>query len=241
MRIFEFLKGKIRLTITLSVIPFFFCCGANEPEKKAVVEDLSRKVEVERTVMDPESIFPEQKLVLEDSRYLDEQIQSEINNAYAGTGEYIDPKKVVSLVRGSEYNPVPEATLELDLPKEEQDKLIASKTWRISQLTHEEAFKLFLEGDYPGAAAKWKNLATDEIAFTISIEVDCDTATLKNSYEILVELEMPIFIQAVNVKGRSCYRLCAGVFAKMEDADPYIEQIHQKLEGSFPFTTALNK
>ena len=240
MRLSAMLKSKIRLTITLSLIPFFFCCGANEPQNKHA-EDLSVKLEVERTPMDPEKVFPEQKLVLDDSRYIDEMIQSEINKAYAGTGEYIDPRKVISLVQGSEYNPVPEATLELDLPVEEQDKLVPSKTWRISQLTHDEAFKLFLAGEYPAAAEKWKNIATDDKAFTISIEIDCDTAAMKKSYEKLVELDMPVFIQAISVKGRNCYRLCAGVFARMEDADPYIKMINQKLEGSFPFTTTLNK
>lgn len=232
---------KFRLSFTLAFIPFFFCCGANEPVKKKV-EETSSAVQVDKTEMSPDKIFPQQKPDLDQNRYTQEMISDEINNSYAGSGEYIDPEKVISLVRGSEYQPVPEATLNLDLPaRVEQDKLVATKTWRISQLTHEEAFKLFLAGDYRGAADKWKELATDARAFTISIEIDCDQDLLKKSYDKLIDLEMPVFIQTANVKGRSCFRLCAGVFAKMDEASPYISLISQRLEGSFPFTTALNK
>lgn len=144
-------------------------------------------------------------------------------------------------MRGTEYKPVPEPTLNLDLPEEEQDKLLPVKTWRISQLTHEDAKKLFAEGDYPGAAKKWEGLTTDARVFTISIEVDCDTSLLKNSYEKLKDLEMPVFIQVEKVKGKTCYRLCAGIFAQMDESTPYMTKIIERLKNSFPFAMAFSR
>ena len=82
-------------------------------------------------------------------------------------------------------------------------------------------------------------MPTDSLSYSLSVEVDCDPAILKETYNILQSLDMPIFIIQLNVKGRQCYRLCAGIFTNEQEATEWIDRVKTRIASSHPFTFAI--
>jgi hypothetical protein len=192
---------------------------------------------LEPAVMHAENALPIKPLRLSDTRYMKEMISEEVSQIYRDRGEYIDPRRVIELLRNeSEQVQADEPT-----SQQEDENTQAAPTWRISTVVHEEAKTLFERGNYSASARKWRELPTDSMAFTISVVVHCDSALLKQSYDLISDMELPIFITDERVHGRDCFRLCAGIFPRRQDAAPWMESIRERISDSYPFAMAVYK
>ncbi|MCG8375903.1 MAG: hypothetical protein MI702_05435, partial [Chlorobiales bacterium] len=182
---------------------------------------------------DKNAVFAPKPVQLSETRYLREMISEELERAYNDGGEFIDPRRVIQLLENDQ------GTNNSSIGSQGEQE--AAKTWRISHIVHNEAKALFEKGNISAAAAKWRNLATDDRSFTISIEVDCNPTILQTNYALVSDLELPVFILEENIKGRDCFRLCAGVFPGREEAEDWIDRIKDRIKTSFPFVFNLVK
>ena len=148
-------------------------------------------------------------------------------------GEFIDPRKVIELLREGPPEPAAQAT-----DAENGDSVAG---WRINDQVQEEALVQFDAGDLDAAVRSWENLLVDTRAWTISVEVDCDFSILRESFDLLRPLTAPLFLLAVKIDERNCYRLCLGVFARREDASAWMKRIQLKLPNSVPFVLSVSR
>jgi len=166
------------------------------------------------------------RIFLQENRYFGEMIGEELSEAYREQrGEYIDPRRVIELLEETAEEPPAETE-----PAEPE----VTRSWRISYMTHQEALTRFEEGDLDGAVGLWRDLITDMRAFTLSVEVDCDTSILRSSFDALRALEAPVFCLPVGVAGVDCYRLCVGVFSQRAEALSWRERVRTMLPSSHP-------
>ena len=173
-------------------------------------------------------------LELRPQRYIAEMSQEEIEKASRSPrGEFIDPRKVIELLREGPPEPAAQAT------GAEGDDSVAG--WRINNQVQEEALGQFDAGDLDAAVRSWENLLVDARAWTISVEVDCDSSILRESFDLLRPLDAPLFLLAVKVDERDCYRLCLGVFARREEASAWMKRIQLKLPDSVPFVLSVSR
>lgn len=211
--------------------------AANQTSMDAVATDTESTEESptpsEEGLLYAEHEVPLKPMQLSDTRYMKEMVREEIARAYGESGEYIDPRRIVDYLHEQTDAQAPQPE-----PLANQDVTPAPRSWRISYEVHNEAKALFQQGEYARAAQRWRNLATDRRAFTLSIEVDCDPTVLTSGYAVLQTLEMPIFILPERVGQRDCYRLCAGVFADESAAEKMIDEVKKRIPDSWPFALA---
>jgi len=173
-------------------------------------------------------------LELRPHRYVAEMSQEEIEKASrTPQGEFIDPRKVIELLRKGPQEPAAQAT--------DADNNDSVSGWRINNQVQEEALVQFDAGDLDAAVRSWENLLVDTRAWTISVEVDCDSSILRGSFDLLRPLNAPLFLLAVKIDERNCYRLCLGVFARREDASAWMKRIQLKLPNSVPFVLSISR
>jgi hypothetical protein len=218
-------------------------CGGNSgeveaPKPEATAEPTAvEQAQQEEFIVSPEEIaayeaeelLPLKPLLPMEESYIQEMTQEQIMYAARESGEYIDPQVVMDLLRSEAGTAIAEKTI-IELPAVPQDK-----TWRISYDSYNAGRSRFEKGEFAEAAVLWTTIATDSPAYTLSVEVDCDTTLLIESYLQLSKLEMPIFIKKANVNGRDCFRLCAGVFANENAAREMVGQVVAAKEGTYPF------
>lgn len=209
-------------------------CGGEQPktsQKKDSEESIVRQAGETRGL---------NPLYLSEFRYFDEMIGEEESRAYQQqSGEYIDPRRVMELLR--EETTGQEEEQQQPQAQPELEKQTEQRSWRISYLSHQEAQKRFEAGDLNGAVRQWTGFLTDDQAFTISVEVDCDSAILRRTYSQLQALETPVFLESTSVGGRNCYRICAGVFSHRGEASEWIAKVKTLLPDSFPFVYVVRK
>jgi hypothetical protein len=202
------------------------CGGApeqgQEQRTEAAVEVSAAAKEF--TLNDPD--LPLKPLPLPENRYIEEQVQEELEIAYQRQlGDYIDPRQVREMLEKRRQVQ--------DVQPEPAAKTV--RGWPISYQSHEEARKLFDEGNIAAAAARWADLPSDKRAFTISVEVDCSAAVLKQTYAALSELEAPVFVLKESVGNDVCYRLCLGIFSTKSEAQEWMPNVRTIVPGSYPF------
>lgn len=236
--------------IALTLLLSFAACGGqeqttaeNQAEQVSTPQASDEQTEdlqpVSEVLHYAENEVPLKPMQLSDTRYMKEMVREEISQAYGETGEFIDPRRIIDMLKEQEeVQPAP--TQPQPQPVEDQDSRPAPRSWRISYEVHNEAKALFEQGQYAQAAQRWRNLATDRRAFTLSIEVDCDPSMLKSGYAVLQTLELPIFILPEQVGDRDCFRLCAGVFTDESSAEEVISEVKKRVPDSWPFALAFS-
>ena len=225
------MKDLLKIVLAVALLVFTVSCGAPPPEEEeqvseepvvVAVQESPEPIEGTRTAIGVEF----KRIFLQEGRYFGEMISEELSEAYREQrGEYIDPRRVIELLEESAEEPPAEA---------ESAEPAVARSWRISYMTHQEALTRFEEGDLESAIELWRNLITDLRAFTLSVEVDCDTSILRSSFDALQALEAPVFCLPVDVAGSDCYRLCVGVFSQREEAFSWRERIRTRLPSSHP-------
>ena len=225
---------SIAISFVLGLL--LFGCGGDsgetvdsEPDKEVVTAGSAKDF----SLSDPG--LPLKSLSLRSDRYTEEMLREEQSEAYRKQlGDFIDPRRVIELLEEGKQ----ESEAEEKLPEEEiQD----ARSWRISYSTHEQAQTLFDSGEIAAAADLWSGIAADERAFTLSVEVDCSITMLKTTYAALQNLEPPIFVLREEISGRSCYRICLGVFATPSEAEAWIERVKAGIPEVYPFPHLIEK
>lgn len=164
--------------------------------------------------------------LLAEDRYIKEMIRKEVDIAYRKqTGDYIDPRRVVELLKEPEAIPQPQQTVT------ERE----SESWRISHQTHQEAQNLYNQGKLAEAIERWQSMPTDKKAFTLSVEVDCSATIMRQTYKTLSDLEAPIFVLKEKVRDRNCYRICLGIFYSKEETKGWIDRVRKLVPSAYPF------
>jgi hypothetical protein len=209
-------------------------CGGQEPASK----------ESELAGAAPPPAVPEESsqvttelmpLDLPVERYVREMANTEIRRAYMEPrGEYIDPRRLIELLREGGAEPTSETA-------EPVAASAAEEQWPIVSDVQTRAKALAGSGDLEGAVEQWRGLLVDDRAYTVSVEVDCDSNILRTSMETLQSLGAPTFLIPVGIQGRDCYRLCLGVFSKRADAPAWIAKIKLKLPEAVPFVLEVRK
>lgn len=179
-----------------------------------------------------EGTIPPKPIELSGERYVRDLVDRQISNAYSASGEYIDPAKVKELLHDGLDSEQPSAE-----PAEEQQEV--TRTWRISYDVHDEATSKYKAGDVAAAAGIWTGLPTESRAFTISIEIDCDIDKLRESFQAVEQIDMPVFVLPATIRGKQCYRLCGGIFDSRGQAGEFIEQVRQALPDNYPFAMSI--
>lgn len=104
---------------------------------------------------------------------------------------------------------------------------------------------VFRAGDLDGAAAIWEGLLAEShrAAFTVSLMTACQAETIRNAQQALSPKDLYLVPKKVN--GRSCYRVCVGVWATRDEAGKALASLPQpyRSEGATvkPVADVLNR
>ena len=210
-------KLSTKLFVVLVLLTGLISCGGdqsaenNQPGALETTEDSEQR--------DSEDL-------LDEDRYINEMIRKEVDISYRKqTGDYIDPRRVVELLKEPEAIPQPQQTVTERV----------SESWRISHQAHQEGQNLYNQGKLAEAIERWREMPTDKKAFTLSVEVDCSATIMRQTYKTLSDLEAPIFILEETVQDRNCYRICLGIFYSKEEAKGWIDRVRKLVPSAYPF------
>ena len=79
------------------------------------------------------------------------------------------------------------------------------------------AFEVYRAGDLDGAAAIWEaQLAEHRTAFTLQLMTACNSETVRDAQRALSTQQL--YLVAMKVNGRSCFRVCIGTYDSREAA-----------------------
>jgi len=94
----------------------------------------------------------------------------------------------------------------------------------------QEALARFRAGEMDRAVALWDRLAADfsEKDFLVEVELDCERGSLQNTF---AKLHRPddFFLLSRPFKGKTCYRLCLGLYPSREAAEERVEEVRKTL------------
>ena len=234
------MASRFHLILLLAIATLSACGGepaeenGNEPEQAAEAAGAPAAVEESEEVValplsEQEAVL--KPLELRPERYVTEISSEELERAYRDPrGEYIDPRRVIELLRQGE-----EAESREPAAEEQTAGTAEREEWEFDSEFNREAIRQFEAGDLAAAALSWSNLISGQQGLTISVEVDCDPRILKESFASLRTLEAPLFLIPVAVEGRGCYRLCLGLFGSREEAADWLSRIRSRLPEAVPF------
>ena len=202
----------------------------SEPEQEAVAQEEPEEAVAETLPLsEQEAVL--KPLQLRPERYVAEISREEVERAYRDPrGEYIDPRRVIEMLRQGEEAAVPETAA-----GGEGGEAGADEDWEFDSEFNRQAIRQFEAGDLEAAVLSWSNLIAGQAALTISVEVDCDPRILRESFASLRPLGAPLFLLPVTVEGRDCYRLCLGLFGTREETTEWLSRIRGRLAGAVPF------
>jgi hypothetical protein len=96
--------------------------------------------------------------------------------------------------------------------------------------SYDAALAAFEAGDYEGAAAAWGGMLEESgAAFTVQVVVACQVETIRNSFRRF-GAERKVFAVPLQLKGRSCFRVCFGLFPTGDEAQSAIRALPPALQ-----------
>ncbi len=93
-----------------------------------------------------------------------------------------------------------------------------------------QALVHFRAGEMDQAVALWDRLAADfsDDDFLVEVELDCESGSLHNTF---AKLRRPddFFLLSRPFKGKTCYRLCLGLYQSREEAEERVQEVRKAL------------
>jgi septal ring-binding cell division protein DamX len=103
--------------------------------------------------------------------------------------------------------------------------------------TYEMGLSHFKDGSYENASATWKTMLREQgSVHTVQIVVACQIDTVKNAFSRFGSRK--IFTVPLTLSGRTCYRVCYGIFPSKEAAAAAIDALPVGLQKDLSVKTA---
>lgn len=106
--------------------------------------------------------------------------------------------------------------------------------------TYDTALAAFESGDTDGAAATWHRMIEESgAAFTVQVVVACQVETIRDSFRRF-GAERKVFAVPLQLRERSCFRVCFGLFQTGDEARSALRALPPALQGDLSVKAVKN-